>query len=66
MKTKEAIEFVERYRYAKDSKTDDIIKLLEEGKKYKQMWRELEKNTTSNGLLHMNGEDFKNMREMTK
>ena len=40
MEVKEAIEFIERYRYAKNSKTDDIIDLLKsleaENKKLKK------------------------------
>jgi len=35
-------------------------------KKYKNMWGELERCTTSDDLLHMNGEDFRNTREIIK
>jgi len=66
MKIEEAIEFIEKYRFAKNSKTDEIIKLLLEGKSYRQMWEELEKNTTSEYGLSMNGEDFVSMRKMIK
>ena len=34
--------------------------------KYKNMWGELERCTTSDDLLHMNGEDFRNTREIIK
>lgn len=69
MNTEEAIEF-EKSRLCLSEETlkkqKDVIKLLQSGKKYKQMWEELEKNTTSEGLLSMNGEDFRSMREMIK
>ena len=35
-------------------------------KKYKNMWGKLERCTTSDDLLHMNGEDFRNTREIIK
>ena len=49
MEVKEAIEFIERYRYARNSKTDEIIDLLKsleaenkklkkENEAYKEMW----------------------------
>ena len=34
--------------------------------KFKNMWGELERCTTSNDLLHMNGEDFRNTKEIIK
>jgi len=48
MEVKEAIEFIERYRYAKNSKTDDIIDLLKsleaENKKLKKENKALRKD----------------------
>jgi len=44
----------------------EIIALLERGDKFEKMWDMLEQCTTSNDLLHMNGEDFRSTREFIK
>lgn len=72
MNTKEAIELLEKSWIGigdkiiiniSESDANSIISLLQQGERYKKAWEELKKNTTSNGLLNMNGEDFKSMRE---
>lgn len=54
MEVKEAIEFIERYRYAKNSKTDEIVDLLKfleaENKAYEGMWEELKKGYSRDGV----------------
>ena len=41
MNTEEAIGLVERYKYAENSKIDEIIRLLKRGEKYEEIWEEL-------------------------
>jgi len=48
------------------SELREVYAEKKELEKYKNMWGELERCTTSDDLLHMNGEDFRNTREIIK
>lgn len=53
MKTKEATKFLSAYReyFLRKGKIDEINKLLEEGKKYKDMWGDLEEDSCEFELI---------------
>ena len=68
MNTKEAIEIITDDRNGSRRidirEADEIIVLLQQGKRYRLMVEEIEKNVFTYGYLNMNGEDFRGMVDL--